>query len=37
MFVVLEPNVLLFPKQKKEKKKAILFEEMMNENGRKHD
>jgi hypothetical protein len=37
MFIILEPNVLLFPKEKKKKKKAIQIEEIMNENGRRHD
>ncbi len=29
--------ITIFPKQKKEKKKAVQIEVMMNENGRKHD
>jgi hypothetical protein len=37
LFNELESNVLLFLKEKKRKKKAILHEVMMNENGRKND
>jgi hypothetical protein len=37
LFNELESNVLLFPKEKKRKKKAILLEVMTYENGRKND
>jgi hypothetical protein len=36
-FVVREPNVLHFSKQKKRKKKVLQIEKTSNENGRKHD
>jgi len=31
------PSEIIFPKEKKEKKKAFQIEEMTYENGRKHD
>ena len=36
-FVVLDPNVLHFSKQKKRKKKVLQIEEMTYENGEKND
>ena len=36
-FVVLDPNVLHFPKQKKRKKKVLQIEEMTYENGVKNE
>ena len=36
-FVVLDPNVLHFSKQKKRKKKVLQIEKTSNDNGRKYD